>query len=1009
MMLRGGDLSADFRAGEVEFRLPGAKPLRMRFPGSNTASPEPLDPSDARVSHIAGTPVGFAAWSAIRYRDLYTGTDLIIRGRGTNLKSEFVLQPGADPARIRISYSGKVRIDGSGELVIEGFGATFRESRPLIYQQLDTTRVAVNGGYQLLQDGSVGFQIDAYDRNRTLVIDPSISYSTHLGGSRFEAATAVAADAAGNAYVAGWTESPDLPASAGFQHSHAGSVDAFVAKIDPAGHLVYCTYLGGAGDDRAFGVAVDGNGSVYVVGSTTSRDFPIKSAFQQVLRGRRDGFAARLSAAGTELLYSTYLGGTGDDTANGIALDSSGNAYIAGETNSPDFPILQAVQHSLRGLTDAFIVKLSPSGSELFGTYFGGTADDRAAAIATDGSGAAWIAGGTTSWDFPLAGALQTNLKGSQDAFVAKIDITNRSVLYSTYLGGSGGTIGFPETATAIAVDSTGAAFVAGRTSSTDFPLVAPLKPFLGGETDAFVTKINPWGTGLIYSTYLGGTGLDTASGIAVDALGRADIVGWTSSTDFPVTSAAQPSNRGGYDMFLVRLSTAGNSLAYGTYLGGSDSDAANGVALAGGSIVVSGQSLSHDFPAVNPLQAVDFNNFAATVTKFSENTSSRFFPVTPCRVMDTRADQGKAGPFGPPAIPGGTFRDVPIPLSDCEIPSTAAAYSLNITVLPRGPLGYLIIWPAGTAVPRVSTLNSYDGRVIANAAIVPAGMDGAVSVKVSDTADIIIDVNGYFAGATAQDGYVFHALTPCRVMDTRTGQGKSGPFGPPTPAGGTVRDLPVSESGCGVPPSAAAYSLNITVLPAGYFGHLITWPTGLATPRVSTLNAWLGNIVSNAAIVPAGVGGAVSVLVSDRADVLVDINGYFSPPAAEQSSGFHPVTPCRVMDTRMGQGKTGAFGPPSFAAGSVRSVPVPASGCGIPKSAIAYSVNFTVLPAGYLGYLITWPAGIARPGVSTLNSWDGSLVVNAAIVPAGDNGAVNVLVSDAAEVIVDINGYFGP
>jgi hypothetical protein len=254
-----------------------------------------------------------------------------------------------------------------------------------------------------------------------------------------------------------------------------------------------------------------------------------------------------------------------------------------------------------------------------------------------------------------------------------------------------------------------------------------------------------------------------------------------------------------------------------------------------------------------------------------------QFYPVTPCRVADTRAGGGKSGVFGPPTLAAGMQRSFPIPTSGCGIPATAAAYSFNFTVIPQQTLGLLTTWPAGQPRPNASTLNSYSGTVVANAAIVPAGDSGAINVYASDTTDLVIDVDGYFAPATAA-GLQFYTVTPCRVADTRAAAGMTGPFGPSSMTAGSQRSFPVPSSVCGIPATAGAYSLNFTVVPQGPLGIFTTWPTGLAQPGVSTLNSYNGTVVSNAAIVPSGSGGAISVYVTNATDVLFDINGYFAP-----------------------------------------------------------------------------------------------------------------------------------
>ena len=396
---------------------------------------------------------------------------------------------------------------------------------------------------------------------------------------------------------------------------------------------------------------------------------------------------------------------------------------------------------------------------------------------------------------------------------------------------------------------------------------------------------------------------------------------------------------------------------------------------------------------------------FTVTQAAATATAGLAFYPVTPCRIADTRTGQGFTGQFGPPSMTAGQTRSFTIPASSCNIPSTAQAYSLNVTVVPAATLGYLTIWPTGETQPYVSTLNSLNGAILANAAIVPAGTAGAVSVYVTDATDLIIDINGYFAPAAGSSALAFYPVTPCRVADTRNPNGAFG--GPSLPAGGT-RSFTVPSSSCNIPTTAQAYSLNMTVVPPGPLTYLTTWPTGQTQPYVSTLNALQGQIAANAAIVPAGAGGAISVYVSNASNVIVDINGYFAPPGGTGALYFYPLTPCRVADTR---NATGTFGGPSLGAGGTRTFPIPSSSCSVPSNAQAFSFNMTVVPPGSLLYLSTWPAGQTQPVVSTLNDLQGQVVANAAIVPAGTGssaGGISVFVSDPTNVIIDINGYFG-
>jgi uncharacterized repeat protein (TIGR03803 family) len=373
-----------------------------------------------------------------------------------------------------------------------------------------------------------------------------------------------------------------------------------------------------------------------------------------------------------------------------------------------------------------------------------------------------------------------------------------------------------------------------------------------------------------------------------------------------------------------------------------------------------------------------------------------QFVPVTPCRLVDTRPENGGSGP-----IPGGTFQNFPIPQEGgCNIPDTAAAYSLNVSVVPQGPLGYLTIWPTDENRPGVATLNSLDGRIKADAAIVPAGTNGAVSVYVTNTSNLVLDINGYFAPVSGST-LAFYPLTPCRVADTRDSSYPQG-LGPPFLPGHTERAFPIlNATTCNIPTSAQAYSLNFSVVPHGGLGYLTVWPTGQTRPLVSTLNDVPGTIIANAAIVPAGTGGDVSVYPSNDTDLIIDINGYFAP-AGTGGLSLYPSAPCRVIDTRhigSGQPFSGTLTPP---------VDVLHSPCEPPATAQAYVFNATVVPVGGLGYLTLWPDGQLKPLVSTLNALDGSITNNMAIVPS-TNGKVDAYASGLTQLILDISSYFAP
>ena len=327
-----------------------------------------------------------------------------------------------------------------------------------------------------------------------------------------------------------------------------------------------------------------------------------------------------------------------------------------------------------------------------------------------------------------------------------------------------------------------------------------------------------------------------------------------------------------------------------------------------------------------------------------------QFVPLTPCRVMDTRNPNG---PLGGPLISGGTTRTVPVSSSSCGVPANAAAYSVNLTVVPRtGFLGYLTVWPTGQTQPVVSTLNSFDGSIIANAAIVPAGAGGSINAYASNDTDLVMDIDGYFITPGASS-LQFYPLAPCRVLDTRNANGT---FGGPALTGGASRSFPIASSPCGAPATAAAYSLNVTVVPHGTLGYLTAWPTGQTQPVVSTLNSFDGSILANAAIVPAGTGGAVSFFVTNTTDLVVDIDGYFAPPGTG-GLNYYAVTPCRAVDTRNANGPLGG---PIMNANTTRSFPL-AGECGLPAdggSLLAEHDGGSARPDGV-------PERLARRGIA--------------------------------------------
>jgi uncharacterized protein (TIGR03437 family) len=575
--------------------------IRMVIEGAaGHARVEPEQPLGGVVNYLRKPALrGVPTYGRVRYRGIYKGVDIVYNG-GPVLEYDFHVAPGADPRRIRLRYEGatEVHLGDAGDLILETSDGPIRQRRPVIYQETGGARREIAGGY-VLRGGAVQFQVARYDRSRPLVIDPALSWATYLGNTSMDSAEAMAVDAAGNIVIAGWTVDPTY-----------GDADALVAKLSSDGtKLLFATVFPGSGDDLAHGVALDSGGNIYVAGETTSYDFYADFVYLSYYAqfGYQHVFVSKLDSTGSNLVYSHIIGGAGAEIAYGLALDSGGNAYITGVTNSPDFPVSNSgvPQRSIAGGTDAFVLKLDATGRGLYSTYLGGSGSDLANAIAVDGSGNAFITGRTGSTNFPVSSsALQSATGGSNDAFAASLSSTG-ALLYSTYLGGSGDESGY-----AIAIDSAGAAYVTGETTSQDFPMANSLqKDFGGGNGDIFIAKLSPDGTSLVYSTYLGGTGEEFASGIAVDGSGDAYITGATTSTDLPMADAFQNSNQGAMNALVAALDPTGASLLFSSYLGGSGTATASGTAGDMGNaisvscssgVVVAGSTASSDFPVTS-------------------------------------------------------------------------------------------------------------------------------------------------------------------------------------------------------------------------------------------------------------------------------------------------------------------------------------------------------------------------------------------------------------------------
>lgn len=583
----------------VSYRDPDSRSLqslRLNFDGANpsvTLRPENLQAG--KVNYLVGNDASqwktnIPTFARIRYQELYRGVDAIVYGNEGHLEYDLVVAPSASTDAIRLKFDAAhaARIDHNGDLVVSLANGKVRQQRPVAYQQINGHRQDVNARFFVRSDETIGFALGAYDHTRELVIDPTLIYSTLIGATYINNVTAVAVDGSGDVYATGYTYY-GFPTKNAFEGNQA-SEDAFVTKFSATGgSLIYSTYLGGSGViDEGTAIGVDRYGSAYVVGITDSFDFPVKNAIQPANHGgRADAFAAKLNSTGSALVYSTYLGGSGDDEARGLAIDSQQRLYITGWTCSSDFPVANAYQPtSGTGACakpypgpNAFVTRLNASGTGFdYSTYLGGTNGDSASGIAVDSTFSAYVTGTANSVDFPVtAGAFQQTNRSLNTAFVTKFAPDGQSLVFSTFFGGTSS-----DNANAIAIDSYDRPYITGTTRSGDMPVTSGARQkALNGPSDAFVTKFWKTGAGLIYSTYLGGSGDDGGNSIAVDASGDAHVAGYTGSTDFPVSNALQSSYGGGTgDAFITKLSASGGSLVYSTYFGGSGNDGANSIRL---------------------------------------------------------------------------------------------------------------------------------------------------------------------------------------------------------------------------------------------------------------------------------------------------------------------------------------------------------------------------------------------------------------------------------------------
>jgi hypothetical protein len=546
--------------------------IRMKFSGANPAPQlEGADALPGKSNYLIGNDPSkwrqnVASYEKVRYRSVYPGIDLIYYGNQRQLEYDFVVAAGADPQVIRLDFDGarQIRVDDSGDLILNTGDAEVRQHKAVVYQEANGRRQEIASQYALARNGEVSFKIGEYDRSLPLVIDPVLSYATYLGSGDSEDAVSIAVDAAGNAYVTGETYSLDFPTKNPLQAENNSFYTAFVTKLNPEGSdLVFSTYLGGTNGASAADIAVDEEGNICVIGSTLSTDFPTVNPLQPAIAGAGDFFVAKLNGDGSALIFSTYLGGSSSEYNGSLEVDSEGDISLTGITSSTNFPTVNAFQ---------------PAHADVI----------------------------LTPCLIPIITCIRTPYSGTEDAFVAKLKGDGSALVFSTYLGGSRGDDGRD-----LAIDANGDIYVTGVTGSRNFPTADPLQAENAGNDDrnsfydAFVAKFNANGA-LIYSTYFGGSANDFGRAISLDEAGNIYLLGETRSSNFPTANPLRSTLSGGADLYVAKLNRNGSAILYSTYLGGSDYEGAGDLKVdAQGNVYLTGDTTSTDFPTVNAIQSV--------------------------------------------------------------------------------------------------------------------------------------------------------------------------------------------------------------------------------------------------------------------------------------------------------------------------------------------------------------------------------------------------------------------
>ncbi|HTC63209.1 MAG TPA: choice-of-anchor D domain-containing protein [Candidatus Saccharimonadales bacterium] len=932
--------------------------IRMSLLGANAASSfSGIDELPGKSNYFIGNKpenwhTNIPNYRKVAEHNIYPGIDLIYYGTQRQLEYDFVIAPGTSPSKIQIAFRGakNLHTDANGDLILSAAGTNdVRLHKPVAYQQNGNEKQLVAANYILNGKGRVAFSIGNYDQSLPLIVDPILAYSTYLGGSGIDGANAIAIAPDNTAFIAGSTFSTDFPTIHALQVNDGGSQDypqdAFVSKISADGStLLYSTYLGGTHGDAANGIAVDNSGNAFVVGSTGSTNFPVGPFFINALCGGdgkcgtswnpqnaqvTNGFITKLNAAGSGILYSSYIGEYEDVFAQAVAVDADDNAYVTGITTPnftptvtitppalppPPFPITaSAFQTTIVG-NNAFVMKIGSIGNNiLYSSYLGGSVEDIGYGIGLDSNANAYITGLTYSPDLATtAGALQPTYGGAGDGFIAKVNpnaIGAASLNYLTYFGGNG-----LDQGNAIAVDTAGNAYVAGATSSTTFGIAANgFQTANKGQGDAFIVKLTTTGT-LSYFTYLGGSKADAATGIALDPATNVYVTGSTVSTDFPTAGAVFQPNYGGgnADSFVAKLDPTGKTLLYSSYLGGTNTELASGIAVdTTGSAYVTGQTCSEDFPLANPLQAVPGGNCDAYVAKvsilagFALNPAGLVFPAQSLNTTSasqtvtlTNGDSGQT--ISSIVINGANLSDYTETNTCGSSLAIGATCTITVSFTPSAPglrKASLTITDSAPGSPQIVNLSGNTSTVTLSSSSLAFGLQqvGVASapqaVTVTNSGTTALTISGITASGdfTETDDCVKALLQPstnCVIQVTFT----------PSAAVGSIGAITLTDNGSGSPQVILTTGTGVLVPRAS----LSTASLGFASQPVGVTSAAQPVTLTNTGNAPLtisniattgnfGETSACGTIISPNASCTINVT--FTPAAAGANNGSLTIT----------------------------------------------------------------------------------------------------------------------